>query len=58
MLGYAILQMRMPPSSILFTQAALHAAAACVGCNCACVPRRSGRFRLREEGVAEAVEES
>ena len=32
MLGYAILQLQMPPSFILLTQALLHAAAACVGC--------------------------
>lgn len=34
-LGYTVLQMRLPPSTILLTQATLHAAAACVSC-CAC----------------------
>lgn len=53
MLGYAILQLQMPPSSILFTQAMLHAVAACVGC---CDPAggsaSGGRLRLGEDGSA------
>ena len=61
MLGYAILQMRMPPSRILLVQAVLHATAACIGgCNSSCPCRRrrtAGRERLRDGPVEVPVEE-
>ena len=55
MLGYAILQCHMPPSSILLTQATLHATAAFVGC-CSTSRggrARSGRLRLNQHGDAD-----
>lgn len=55
MLGYAVLQLALPPSTILLTQASLHAVAACVSCYSCSAHRHGGRERLREaeDGVAQ-----
>ena len=56
-LGYTVLQLQLPSSTILLTQATLHAIAACVSC-CPCGDHANGgRQRLRIEAADEGADE-